>query len=870
MVTVLSNAKSSNSIDGLIDLAKEKGIKSIELKMDYDSLLTLEGMHGSKELNRLKDKLANSDVKLYGFCLYTSFNMHEDVMLAKKSINLLNDLGGQSLRLIHNITPHPQIMGQKLGMPAGFLASVARYASYSAGGGKGETTIRIGFDLFTQSEWGVEEIFMLNNAVKAKNTGIAVSMENVLNQQTYKTILQQANGYDLNIHCASLQADCKKIEIEQFIQEISHSSDAPLIIEALDSAVNLDEIVSLAEKYKFDDEFFDYTKASYMSSVARVFRKLGDIDIFPKEDIVAGSIGTWEYTFTVGNLGIAKGGGLKLCFHHSTNWEAFQLENASLTGYVSVKAVSKAKISTRLIDHDACRFIQVIVDEGQMIEGEKIIITIGDTTNGCVGSRAQKFRQKDFRFYTLVDAAGYGYYFQQPDSPNFNIVGDKASKITVLAPSVVRIGEPFDIGVRVEDQYGNEASGYSSRLLLKIEDQNVQYSAYEIIDNNPAVVRFKNVKLDSAGSYTFEVCDQKGLSGYSNYTVCTEDRNIEKVYWGDIHGHLSYMDSVGTTDEYYHYARNISFLDFTSHSEHMDSFSGERQATCNVQWEIVKQGTRKYHESGKFVTLLGYENSEIWDANVYFPTDEAPWHVDSYANRLFSFAKKHNAIVIPHMTTYPQRLRGYDWSNYDASVMPVVEIYSTHGSSEYFGGERPLGNCEPGGYVVEALNRGHKLGFIGSSDGHDCMPGNSVFGSYMNGLIAVYASELTREAIFEAIRRRRCYATTNARILGYFNIDGQVSGSEINAEKDQKLTINASFYGTNEIDKAVVVKDGQIIHTVIGQGRILTFDFEDDCNTLGHHYYYVKMIQKDGEMVWISPIFVNILRTHYLQSNAES
>jgi hypothetical protein len=292
----------------------------------------------------------------------------------------------------------------------------------------------------------------------------------------------------------------------------------------------------------------------------------------------------------------------------------------------------------------------------------------------------------------------------------------------------------------------------------------------------------------------------------------------------------------------------------------MDSFSGGRQATFDLQWEIVKDGTRKYHEDGKFVTLMGYENSEIWDANVYFPNDEAPWHIDSYANRLFDFAKKHGAMVIPHMTTYPQRMRGYDWSNYDPEVMPVAEIYSCHGSSEYFGGEYPLKNCEPGGYIVDALNRGHKLGFIASGDGHDCMPGNAMLmeNNCISGLVAVYTKELTRKAVFDAIKNRRCYATTNLRILAYFNIDGFISGSEITVEAGKKISINFSFFGTEDIENVDIVRNGEIIYSKQGNGCVLEESIKDMPRKLGHNYYYARMKQKDGGMAWISPIFVNV------------
>ncbi len=457
-----------------------------------------------------------------------------------------------------------------------------------------------------------------------------------------------------------------------------------------------------------------------------------------------------------------------------------------------------------------------------------------------------------------MDTTGYGNYFQHPNPPSVNIVGGRGEKIVVMAPSVVNVYETFRIGVRIEDKYHNEAVGYCSKLKLFLKGEEVYDAKQEMNGSNSAVVKFNELKLEKEGVYFFEVRDETGLIGISNVIKCTQDKDEYRIFWGDIHGHLGYMDSVGTIDEYYNFAQNISFLDFVCHSEHMDSYSGDRQASNDMQWEIIKSGARKYDKPGEFAVLRGYENSEIWDANVYFYGEGENWHVDSYANRLFEFAKKNAAIVIPHMTTYPQRLRGYDWSNYDASVMPVVEIYSMHGSSEYFGGERPLKECEPGGYVVDALDRGYKLGFIGSADGHDCMPGNSAGGFYMNGLVAVYAKELTKEAVMDAIMNRRCYAATNARILGYFSINECMSGSELIMKQGEIAKIKVSIYGSGAIEQVHVIRNGVVIYTEVGNERITEFEIFDTPDRQGHNYYYIKIVQKDGEMAWLSPVFIEL------------
>ena len=857
MKTIFSNVNNQYSEKELILKARENDIKEIELLVDHKRLLELESLNGDEELNLLKSELDKSEIKLYGFCLYTDFNMCSDIMLAKKCVNLLNKLEGKMLRLV--MKPQKKITRKTIGDISAFLNSLARFSSYSAGGGEGETIVRIAYDILNQPGFGFDEILEINNALRTnRNVGVALNSDYKCDNKIIEKIIQVTNGHEFVVNHISVDENTNNNYITNFLSDTKNIYDGPVILELKKDGENTDGIIDLISKIKFDKNIIDYSKISYQSSVARFFRKFGAAAVEPASDIIAGVIGTWKYVFKVGCQGIKNNGGLKLAFHHSTNWEPFQFDDPESDGFVSVIGPDHAVLEKRFTKHDACTFIHITVTEGNLKPDDEITIIIGDTLYGSKGSRSQTFAQNGFSFFTLIDPQGYGSYFQHPNPPSINIKGGKTENIKVIAPSVVYVDERFEVGIRVEDCHHNVASDYFSEFKIKINGKECDNLHCERIKENDALLSIKNIALDETGVYVIEVIDKNNITGKSNSVKCTSNKNDYKIFWGDIHCHLGYMDSVGTTDKFYDYAKNISFLDFVSHSEHMDSFSCERQASNQTQWDIIRKETARHNQPGKFVTLLGYENSEIWDANIYFPDDNVSWHVDSFAERLFDFARKNNAIVVPHMTTYPQRQRGYDWANYEEDVIPVAEIYSSHGSSEFFGGERPLVNCEPGGYIVEALNRGLKLGFIGSSDGHDCMPGNSVWGKYMNGLVAVYCKELTREAIFDAIKNRRCYATTNARILGFFDINGNISGSEIDYNDNKPLMIKVEFYGTGDIEIMQIIKNGKIISSTQGTGRNLEFELEDIPDKKGHNYYYVRMKQIDGEMAWLSPIFVNL------------
>ena len=54
----------------------------------------------------------------------------------------------------------------------------------------------------------------------------------------------------------------------------------------------------------------------------------------------------------------------------------------------------------------------------------------------------------------------------------------------------------------------------------------------------------------------------------------------------------------------------------------------------------------------RFVTLLG-PRTVRHGMQMSISRDEAPWHIDSFL-RLFDFAHRNNALIIPHMTYHPK------------------------------------------------------------------------------------------------------------------------------------------------------------------------------------------------------------------------
>jgi hypothetical protein len=216
---------------------------------------------------------------------------------------------------------------------------------------------------------------------------------------------------------------------------------------------------------------------------------------------------------------------------------------------------------------------------------------------------------------------------------------------------------------------------------------------------------------------------------------------------------------------------------------------------------------------------------------------------------LYRYLKAMGGISIPSTTATDL---GTDWRDNDPAAEPAVEIYEGYRQSyESETGPRAaktgdaIGNLRPAGYVSEALKKGYRLGFMASSD-HV-----STHISYAN----VLATEPTREAILDAIKKRHVYASTD-NIIADVRSGDHLMGDEFTVTEAPKITVK--LLGTAAFARVVIVKDGKEAYTATPNSREVTFDWTDPeaPTSATASYYYVRGEQTDGQIVWASPMWI--------------
>jgi hypothetical protein len=450
--------------------------------------------------------------------------------------------------------------------------------------------------------------------------------------------------------------------------------------------------------------------------------------------------------------------------------------------------------------------VKLVVRDRPLFEGDTVRVTFKQTTSPIV-SGTDTVR-------VAIDAAGDGGFVLAAGAP-YHVHPGPATSALVVAPSDAVVGEPIEIHVALFDALFNLAEGFEGDLAMRGLDDSPNAIG---IGAGRAIAKL--VWTPSEAGYVFpELTGTLNASG--GPVRVHETAPSLRVYWGDLHSHSDdSKDGIGTGE--YVFARDVTRLDFFGSSEHgIDDGYVEGEAAGDsisaIEWQRNIDRVTQFYEPGQFVTLLGYECSlPNGHHNVFYRSVEGqPWpeHRVRLVERLWELLDSDDAITIPHhlgiqwggrdATVDGPGLQpiitgggvggpALDWSReHNQTLRPVLEIYSAHGQSEFFDREDALAyesvkytgarSADGSHYARDAWAAGHPMGVIASSDDHQAHPGLA-----HQGLAAVFAPELTREAIFDALRARQCYGTTGARILLEFSAGDVSMGEEGSAPDDGK------------------------------------------------------------------------------------
>jgi hypothetical protein len=106
------------------------------------------------------------------------------------------------------------------------------------------------------------------------------------------------------------------------------------------------------------------------------------------------------------------------------------------------------------------------------------------------------------------------------------------------------------------------------------------------------------------------------------------------------------------------------------------------------------------------------------------------------------------------------------------------------------------------------------------------------------------------------LKKRRLYGSTD-NIVADFRSGGHFMGEAFSTSSAPVFTVR--LFGTAAFQSVVVVKDNNIVYSAPAGKRVLSFTWQDQTAVKGKtSYYYVRGLQTDGQVVWVSPMWVTL------------
>jgi len=629
-----------------------------------------------------------------------------------------------------------------------------------------------------------------------------------------------------------------------------------------------------------------------LSEQAPTPETIGSIVLQPSGPIVAGSRGAWKLIYTVGPSGIQVGGGLRIFPPHRgmTFWELGKVtaETSRPLATCEVQTFNDAPYS---FHHSQPPHIQVTVFGKPLIEGDQVTITIGERGGYSRGyfrrARATDHAYDDYAFEVYVDVLGNGArplemvvkqsWVELPDAPAVEVVADRPQRFHVVAKPPGGDDDSFSLVISARDQYTNLAS-YVGTVKVECTDPEADLPGtieFTEQDAGKKVVEGCSISADTARITVYD--PRQELIGTSN-AVAPGFAGEERVYFGDLHVMSGWMGAamLGNTEYAYRWARDVQGLDF----------SVVANAGTEPRWQQDLELDDKFNEPGRFATIPALERG--WrqgHKNIYYRDSSAPPMPRLSIEEMWEWLGDRQALVIAHHPNCHSETSRYyawgpqDWSTHNPRFERLAEICQDRGSFELdaVGGNVYLGGL--GSSIQDALALGYRLGFVGGTDNHRAQPGSprSALGGLdpdelpaTGGITAVFAPELTREALWDALYQRRCYATTAQRILLDVRLDDHMMGSDLSSEEaaaySASRTLSVRALGRREIDRIEVVRNNVTVASFVIGSDQTEFEYTDDepladiepasKDAAGVVFYYVRLIQADRNMAWSSPIWL--------------
>src|SRR5262245_21857211 len=562
---------------------------------------------------------------------------------------------------------------------------------------------------------------------------------------------------------------------------------------------------------------------------------MGSIKLTPSGPFVAGAYAELTLTYTAGTFGIDDTGMVKISWRTTSDMSKPQFVDPAAPNFTTVEASNGAKLDVwfdRLNIRPYANTLLIRVGRGYLRAGDTLTVRMGDRRHGSPGYRLQTNCEAPVALKTSVDAFATYEFAELPEQPAFALVPGPPAQWKAIWPSLAVVGEPFRLAILAEDGWGNPTTEAAATLSFMSSRPIHRLPQTVAVARGDGPRVLDNLVVDAMGDIDLSIMTDGVELARANPLRVVATAPLRR-YWGDLHGQSGETIGMGSAESYFLYARDKAFIDIVGHQ-------GNDFQITDAFWKELNELTAAFDRPGQFVCVPGYEwsgNTGMGgDRNVFFRREGRPIRRSSHilvegqtsteaiytADVLFRALGGEDAVVIAHVGGRYADLR----YAHDGRLERSVEVHSSWGTFEWL--------------LHDAFQLGLRVGVVCHSDDHKgrpgaTRPGASTFGA-VGGLTCYFMPDLTRDALFEALRKRRHYGTTGTRLfvdlrgtfeqpVAGFSDDPKLGPAKEFAVREARMgdiirpgavamKLSAEVIGTAPVERVDVLHGTQVVKTV--------------------------------------------------------
>ena len=309
------------------------------------------------------------------------------------------------------------------------------------------------------------------------------------------------------------------------------------------------------------------------------------------------------------------------------------------------------------------------------------------------------------------------------------------------------------------------------------------------------------------------------------------------LYYGNLHSHTCYsLDWAGAPgddpERAYAYARDtahIQVLAVTDHNYWLDP----------SEWADTKTQAHAATIPGTFVGLAAFEWTSwpaLSDINVFYTDDYYP---DTNVTMPFVYSWLHDRPAALGQFDHPYEGGGFfddfRYSDTGDARMAFWEMQRSFQGDSF--------------HVI--LDSGWHVGLSANQDNH-----HPDWGS-LNQLTGIWADSLAEGSVYSALKCMRTFGTLDRDFRLQFTVNDSWMGSAVpNGQLHFRVVASDSDVNDNIERVDILTNHGVSLRSlVIGDTNAVSWEFDTTTNQGERRYFYVRVIQTDGDYAVSSPIW---------------